>query len=623
MLEMLANLWQLLTRRERWQVLGLLVLMLAGGLLDALGVASILPFLGLLAQPELVRQNQWMNLVFTRLGFNSVQSFLFFLGIVVLVLMVLTNTLAALTTLFSERFVWNKNQDLSQALLRGYLERPYAELIRRNSAELNKNVNLEVFYTSRMVLSPFLDLIGSLISVLFIIAFLVVIDPRLTLIAAAVLGGAYGIVYLRLRRQLTRLGKRRKAADALRFKTVNEALGGIKEVKVLQREAEFVRRFEVPLRAFSNQMAAIGILSVLPHFLLETLAFGSLLIVILYQMSFGSDVRTILPIVGLYAFAGYRLMPALKAIFKDATQIRFQKSSLDIVHNELLENTKWLAQNNIAPQPLPFHHTIELHDLSFRYAETNEPVLRDASLLIQQGQSIALVGATGAGKSTLVDILLGLFQPQSGYVAVDGIKIDEQNLPRWRALIGYVPQQIFLCDDTLTRNIAFGIPDDEIDQAAVERAAQIANLHGFINELPKGYETIVGERGVRLSGGQRQRVGIARALYHSPDVLILDEATSSLDGITEDAVLKAIDNIAQSKTLITIAHRLTTVQDCDVVYLLDKGCLIAQGTYGELLESNAQFRAMARLVSPNGGSEHASQEYALPDNELSTLFSEE
>jgi ATP-binding cassette subfamily C protein len=301
----------------------------------------------------------------------------------------------------------------------------------------------------------------------------------------------------------------------------------------------------------------------------------------------------------VYAFAGYRLLPALQVIFQGATHIRYSTAALEEVHQMVRLVDARIADPDAfadvdALEALPFRDRIRFEDVGFAYA-TSGPVLQDVDLEIPSRASVAFVGPTGAGKTTLIDLLLGLLTPTSGRITVDGTELDAATRPRWQARLGYVPQAIYLTDDTVARNIALGLPDERIDPAAVRRAARLAQVDAFVEqELPRGYETVVGERGIRLSGGQRQRIGIARALYHDPDVLVFDEATSALDGTTEDAVYGAIRDLVGEKTVVTIAHRLATVREADRIFLLDRGRLAAAGTYPELLRESALFRAMAR-----------------------------
>jgi ABC-type multidrug transport system fused ATPase/permease subunit len=331
------------------------------------------------------------------------------------------------------------------------------------------------------------------------------------------------------------------------------------------------------------------------------MAFGGILLIVLYFVGtdHGSSSQMI-PLLALYAFAGYRLLPALQQIFSGITTVRFSAAALEVLHRDLTEergdaDPELVLKRSEGRQPLPFCRAIELRNVSFCYSGVQEPAIKGINLTIDRNTSIGLVGATGSGKTTTVDLILGLLPLASGKMLADGVEINGDTLANWQRNLGYVPQQIYLCDDTITRNIAFGVPDHEIDMAAVTRAARIANLHGFIEkELPEGYETIIGERGVRLSGGQRQRIGIARALYRDPAVLIMDEATSALDGITEESVMDALRALSGEKTIIMIAHRLTTVKDCDIIYHMEHGHIVNQGSYDELLGSSAWFQAAAR-----------------------------
>jgi len=338
----------------------------------------------------------------------------------------------------------------------------------------------------------------------------------------------------------------------------------------------------------------------LPRFALEAIAFGGIIIFVLILLITREDARQVIPLTGLFAFAGYRLMPALQEVFHSFTKMQFNLAVLDRVYQDITAGAnptaRPLPDKKELPEPLPVKKEIRLQNVTYNYPETSVPVISNINMIIEYNTSVAFVGPTGAGKTTLADIILGLLVPQEGLLLVDGVPVDETNLKNWQLNIGYVPQYIYLSDDTVTSNIAFGVSEKVIDHRAIERAACIANIDKFITEeLPQGYDTLVGERGIRLSGGQRQRIGIARALYHDPAVLVFDEATSALDGATEDAVLGAMANAARMKTLIIIAHRLPTVKNCDQVYLLDRGKIVAQGKYEELLESNLQFKEMAKV----------------------------
>jgi ABC-type multidrug transport system fused ATPase/permease subunit len=353
-----------------------------------------------------------------------------------------------------------------------------------------------------------------------------------------------------------------------------------------------LRRFSDPARAFARHQASAQVVSQLPRFALEAIAFGGMLLVVLYLMAQNGGFSNALPVIALYAFAGYRLMPALQAIYKSVTSVRFAAPALEALHADLMGLQP--ANPHQAGEALPLNHAITLSDVTYSYPNAPQPALKELNLTIPARATVGLVGATGSGKTTTVDVMLGLLEPQRGTLAVDGVVIDETNRRAWQRAIGYVPQHIYLADDSVAANIAFGLEAKDIDPMAVERAAKIANLHEFVmEELPEQYQTTVGERGVRLSGGQRQRIGIARALYHDPQVLILDEATSALDNLTEQAVMEAVHNLGREITIILIAHRLSTVKACDTIFLLEKGELKAQGTFDELTQASERFRAMA------------------------------
>jgi len=397
-----------------------------------------------------------------------------------------------------------------------------------------------------------------------------------------------------VRRKLLRLGNEQVESNKERFKIANEAFGDPKTVKIMGAQDYFVKSFSKHSFVFSDRLAKGTIISRVPRYALETVAFGGLLLIVLYLLATQGDMAKVLPLIGLYAFAGYRMMPALQNVFQSAARFRFHIASLNAV-SEALEGVPdrpiWSNTPRSAIRPLPFNNILELKNIFFRYPEAEETVIKDLSLAIKVNSSTAFVGKTGSGKTTIADIILGLLTPQQGRIIVDGVLIEESNTINWQRNLGYVPQDIYIRDDTVAQNIAYAVPEDKIDFKEVERAARIANIHEFIiTELPNGYWTVVGERGVRLSGGERQRIGIARALYNDPIVVILDEATSALDSGTEKAVFEAIENIARAKTLIIIAHRLTTVRSCDVVNVIDGGQIIAQGTYDELIETCQVFR---------------------------------
>jgi ABC-type multidrug transport system fused ATPase/permease subunit len=446
------------------------------------------------------------------------------------------------------------------------------------------------------VLLPLLQIIAQGGIALSMILLMVLVNPLASLIMAVGIGGIYTLVYLFVRRRLVQLGKQRFMANQRRFRIAQEALLGAKEVKVLGLEETFLGRFRKPALAFARASATANVMGELPRYLLEGVAFGSMMAVILVLMALKQgDFAAILPVVGIYAVAGARLLPAMQMVYRNLSQLRSNKHVLDALHADLVE----AERNPPLPkpaEPLRMRQRLELRDVSYAYPNAERPAVHGLSLEIRANTTVGIVGGTGAGKTTAMDVILGLLPPQSGALVVDGREVvGEADLRAWRRSLGYVPQSIFLMDDTVAANIAFGVAPEEIDHAAVERAGRMAELHDFVTEeLPQGYETRVGDRGVRLSGGQRQRIGIARALYHDPDVLILDEATSALDNLTERAVMDAVARLGGAKTIVMVAHRLSTVRPCDEIFLLEHGRLAARGTYDELVQRNDTFREMVK-----------------------------
>ncbi|MCG6896916.1 MAG: ABC transporter ATP-binding protein/permease [Thiocapsa sp.] len=593
------RLWQLLNATERRQAVILLVMILVMGLLQMLGVASVMPFMSVVADPAVVETNAYLAAAYGRLGFTDPQAFLLLLGVLVFLALVISTAFRALTTYASVRFGEMRKYSLGRKLMADYLRQPYDWFLGRHSADLGKTILSETEQVIGGALYPAILLISEGAVVLAVTILLILADPLLALGVAVGVGGAYGLIYAALRGHLHRVGAERLAANRERYAVVQETFGSIKDVKVGGLEGPLLVRFEEPARRFAQAKAMQSVVGQMPRFVLEALAFGGLLLAVIYLMTRPGGLDQALPVLAVYALGAYRLMPALQRAYAQLVTLRFSAPALESLHRDLTD---------LAPEdgtglplerarPLGLKERIRLEQVTYSYPDSPQPALRDLSLEIPARATVGLVGRTGSGKTTTVDVILGLLTPQAGSLTVDDTPITADNLRAWQATVGYVPQQIYLADASVRANIAFGVPPERIDNEAVERAARIANLHQLVNQaLPQGYDTPVGERGVRLSGGQRQRVGIARALYHDPELLILDEATSALDNLTEQAVMDAVRNLARRKTVILIAHRLTTVRECDRIYLLDQGQLTGQGDYERLAASNADFRRMAQAV---------------------------
>lgn len=589
-----ARVWSLLERRERRIALILIPTFVVSALLQAAGVASVLPFLSLVSDPSHIQQNHILARAYDLVGANSPHAFLILVGVASLIVLIGTNAVAAATDWIVFRFSWRLNHLLSEQMLERYLARPFAFFLDHNSSQLLNSVLYEVTQAVNGVVLPTLQLMVRGVVVVFILALLVAANPLLAAGSVALIGGAYAIIFAFIRERLRRGGQLRQQASEDRYKAAIEALAGAQEIKLLAREPLFVTRFRSGARRFARQQANLQVMSQLPRYALETVAYGGMLFIVVFQLFRGADVGGLLPILGLYALGTYRLLPATQVVFNSATSIRYSMPALDVLYKNLKELPEVQRTPVRDAKPLPFDREVVAEGVDYSYPGTRTLVLRDIHVAIPANARVGLVGATGSGKTTAAAALMGLLQPVRGRVRVDDVELNERLAPRWHRRLGYVPQHIFLTDDSIKHNIAFGVPDGEIDTGAVERAAVLAHIHDFILEqLPSGYETAVGERGVRLSGGQRQRLGIARAMYNDPDVLILDEATSALDNVTEELVIKAIEEIGRSKTIVQIAHRLSTVRNADLIYLFDKGRVIASGTYDELMAKSDEFRSLA------------------------------
>jgi len=600
MLDFIQKLYAILNHRERRNALILFVMMLSTGLMGMTGVASILPFLDVLANPDVIESKRYISWVYHFFGFHSTHSFLIFLGCSVFGVVVSGFVLQAVTQYLTIRYTFMRGYTLSSRLMKAYFSRPYFWFLNRHSADLGKSILSEVEQVIGYALLPFLHLLSGTVQTFCLVGLLLVVNPTVAVLATMILTSTYGVIYWKLKQYLVFIGKKRIEVNQERFQISQEAFGGIKAVKAAGLESGYLASFQKAAIRFAKYKSYVNIISMIPGYALQIIAFGGILIILMFLLvTRQGNLLEVIPIMGVFAFSGMRLLPSLGLVYRSFTKIKYGKPALDALYKDMFEAIPEAADRNLAgtkpdTPPLGFSNCLELKQVEYTYPNSQTSALKNVSLKIKANTTVGFAGSTGAGKTTAVDVILGLLPPQKGVFIVDNTPITSGNLGSWQQSLGYVPQHIFLADDTVTANIAFGIPADQVDQAAVVRAAKIAELHEFVkSELKDGYDTLVGERGVRLSGGQCQRIGIARALYHDPDVLIMDEATSALDNLTERAVMSAIHTLSSKKTIILIAHRLSTVRHCDTIFLLEQGELIAQGTYETLLRTSIPFKKMA------------------------------
>lgn len=601
----LRKLFHILNQRDRFKFVLILVLSLVTGFVQSLSVASFMPFMNLLLDIENIFKNAYLNQAYEILKFENANQFVIAIGLGVASLVLLGNALAIFTSWIKNRFTLFTAHNLSTRLLSNYLAKPYEFILNKNTSDLGKNVLNDVFEVTNGLLNGILDLIINVVMIVFILALLLAVNVQTTLVIISFFILSYGSLIAFTRKKLRSTGDKAIITNIDKYKYTNEALSSFKISKALGIEPYLIERFSKVSKKNAKYKLFAKTLQEIPRYVMDALIFSGMAGFIVFLIIQGRDIKNTIPIISVYALAGYRIMPELAKAFGSLSSITHNRPMLDRLYSEITttqakEFTQKNKETTEKTESLEFTHSIELRDVKFNY-ENSEKIINGITIDIPKGSVIGFAGTTGAGKTTLIDILLGLLKPQSGGLYIDGHLVDVSNVRQWQSLIGYVPQEIYLIDDTIRSNIAFGIPKEEIDQTQVEKAARIASIHQFItSELPKAYDSDVGERGVRLSGGQRQRIGLARALYRNPQVLILDEATSALDGATESSVIRGIHEQSNVKTIVIIAHRLNTLKSCDQIYLLEHGRIVAQGDYSSLSQTNEYFKKMAKVEEKIG-----------------------
>ncbi len=572
----IAQLWRLLDPAEKTRSAWLAALMLVSGAIEVSGVLSVVPLVAVLtsADDPCGKLGQTAGAACASLLPSRNPYVLAFLA---LGLIALSNLLAFCVTWFSARLTWAVWQRIAVCALGAYLGKPYEYFFSAHSSAIVKNIVYETERLSASLLMPLLIVAARVVVAVAVALLVLAVDPVLALVSFMALAGVYLAVYRRLQGRIRRSGDLAFQARERISRITTETIAGIRELRMLDCGPHFSDNFGQAARALAEQYEYAVKVSVLPRYLIETAAFAAVLVLALYLSGGAGGWQAAAPLLGFYLFAAYRLLPQLQQIFANAIIVQ-QNSAVAATLAELLAQptTGSPPAATLTALAAQLQPPISLHGVTYQYPGTAKPVVEQADMQIPRRSTVGLVGATGAGKSTVIDLIAGLIEPAAGEIRLNGTRLTGELAPAWRSRIGYVPQTLFLLDDTISRNIAFGVGDEAISQAQVERAAGAANIHDFIAGLPQGYDTVVGERGVRLSGGQRQRLVIARALYRDPEVLIFDEATSALDQETEQAVLEAIRSLSHRKTLLIISHRPATLRDCDLVYEVADGKIAAR-----------------------------------------------
>lgn len=608
MKHVLQYLYEILEPSDRSRGFRLLLIFLPAAALEALAISIVLPFVRVvtdvrdaLTNPAILKLYNALGEAWYAVGITSefqVRYFFALLGGGMFGLLIAANLMKIWGIRLIQFYCRDQSNKLSVRLLRRYMHQPYAYFLTRNRAVTSKNILMEAEQVVYAVLQPMLDIAAHMTVILILLLTLLLHAPSQAMIMAAVIGLVYMIFYRVIRNKLYKIGKSRVEANGGRFKAVSEAFNGIKELKLRNRENILIEQYESPSKAYCQESCKHEIISRTTGYMVELFAIcgiGAVVLLLLYQ---DRPTHELLALIGLFMVAVQRIMPAFQRVYTSVTRIRTNHECVRMIHHELFseellggEQQERSKSDTVVRELPPMKEQFELVGLSYRYPSADQGLFENLNFQVKKGEVVGIIGTTGCGKTTLADICLGLLQPQQGDMRLDGQRIEKEHLAAWQKKVGYVPQHVYLSDDTIARNIAFAVHDDELDMSAVRRAAKIAQIDGFIeNELPDAYETGVGERGIRLSGGQIQRLGIARALYHDPEILFFDEATSALDVQTERAVMESLFEISGERTVLLIAHRLHTIKRCSRIVMLSEGKIVAEGRYDSLVAESPHFR---------------------------------
>lgn len=597
MLRLLKRLYKILTRREKILAAIVVTLFSVTSLMEVAGLGLVFVYVKLIMDPTQIALLPHVDALRAMLGLDTDRKFLTALGVFLLAVMLSKSALGVANIWASSRFSLGRLASFSEDLYAIYLYRDYLSFLKVNPSVLKQNILDETYQTIFNVMIPVFIIISELITLSAIILMLFILYPVQTFVMALTVALMFGSFLLFTRKFLDHIGNIRSQSNATRHQLVNDAFSTIKEMIVWNARGVFTGRFSKAVREFSYASSWNSVLYQMPRMLIEVTGFIVIIGMMIYYLQTSKNPAEVVSVIALYGAAGMRMMPSFSRITVNITQVRFSKRAFYSISEDLLlrrAKKKLLPQGVAEESPLPFTRKIEIGNVSFRYDPDAEKVLKDISLIIHKHSSVAFVGSSGAGKSTLMDMLLGVFMPDAGEIRIDETPLSDENIRNWRAHIGYVPQRVTLLDDTVAANIAFGVPPENVDMEQVRWAAKVAQIDQFIEaDLPQQYETRLGERGIRLSGGQAQRIAIARALYRRPSVLVMDEATAALDNITEREITETLNELAGKITIIMIAHRLSTVKHCDMIYLFEKGRISDWGTYNALLERNETFQKMA------------------------------
>jgi ATP-binding cassette, subfamily B, bacterial PglK len=598
MYDIVTRIFSLLNSKQRFRLARLQILVIAMAFFEVATVALIGPFIAVISDPSVVQSDGYIGQMYSYLDMTSFRQFVFFYGGFLFVFMFISSVMSVYGVWKLSWFATSLGAEISSKLFESYMNSDWMFHVNTSSAQLTKRLVNESQRLTSSVLQPLMLMNARLVLILFILVGIVLVNPLVAFFGVVIFGLSYLFLFYFVRGILYRNGQAWSDVLALRYKIINTSLGGIREILVLGRSKGFVDAFNISGKELARAIGANGVLTQAPRYLIEFIAFGSLIALILtITKSDSSKFIEILPMLAVYAFAALKLLPAFQQLYVGASQIKGNTAAFESIEDDLLKALSFDKENDECKDKLKFHSELRLNNVFFIYPGASQPALKSISLQIDANTTVGIVGPSGSGKTTILALLSGLITPSSGEFWVDSSIVDFDNVVKWKNIIGYVPQDVFISESSLEENIAFGIPKSNIDQDALKKAIELANLEEFISQLSEGLNTEMGERGVNISGGQRQRIGIARALYNDPQVLIFDEATSALDGNTERLVMNAIKELEGMKTIILVAHRLQTVESCKKIFIVENGEVIDNGSYEYLLDKNSIFKKLAGLFS--------------------------
>jgi len=555
--------------KEKRYLVYLLIIIIIGSFLELLGVSAFMPFITLIMDPESLHDSLYLEWFYTKFRFSNTTDFLASLAGMIILVYILKNLYLIWEKNTIYKFAYKLQKNTSVRLLTAYLHEPYTFYLNKNPAELIRSLENDTDLFAKAIIHT-LELLSEILICIVLGIYLFMVSHSITIIVMIILIFSVTVFTSISKRLSTDMGRQGQEYNGKAIQYINQSLGGIKEIKILNREDYFESAYANVEGKYVRTLRVTRLMSVVPKYVMEAACIGGLLVAVIMKMYFGqNDLQAFIPQMSVFAVAAFRMLPSVGRINEHSTAIFNAYPSIELVYNDLqaVENAP-VIRDKVTSAEWQFQNDISIMHVSFHYPDTDDDVLHDVSFDIPKGKTVAFIGTSGAGKTTMADIILGLLIPQRGHIEADGLNIME-NIHIWQKEIGYIPQNIYLSDDTIRNNIAFGIENDEISDEAVIDAATRAQLKEFVDTLTEGFNTVVGDRGARLSGGQRQRIGIARALYYDPEVLVLDEATSALDNETETAVMESVDRLKGEKTIIIIAHRLTTIRNADIIYEVD------------------------------------------------------